>query len=205
MPRASWTLFTFPPAPAAPSADGLAPHRAERHARVAGERRAIAWANLREIARLCRTCPAVRIWWRSRARFARELRGKLDRYAFTTKQMAAVRRAAVGALARVRTWSHQYQDRQGPVLLPAAAAPAGRWEGDLVLRFWKVKCSDYGDTFKGLWQHPDEGWMVWCTIPRLTGQWDCGTRVRLRVSLEPKADDPTVAWGTRPVVASAAA
>ncbi len=168
--------------------------RAEQFAAASRARRATLARNLRAVVCLCRECPAVRAWWRSTSSFARDLRSKADQYSFSARQLAAIKEAAVRAAAREAD-----PTCARAVLQPASPAPIGRWTGALQLLSWKEKDTEFGIVTKGLFQHPTDGWKVWMTAPSGL-KLENGAVAVVSVTCEPKKDDPTFAWGSRPTL-----
>lgn len=89
----------------------------------------------------------------------------------------------------------------------AKPAPSGRMEVVGTVLASKRVTSQYGTTTKLLVEHPD-GWRVWVTEPSSvtvngkmrshhTGA-SSGQRIRMKVTIEPTADDPLFGFGSRP-------
>lgn len=61
----------------------------------------------------------------------------------------------------------------------------------------KPVVNDWGMTVKTLVKD-DQGFKVWCTLPKAIGAAERGQRVQFSVTLEPSKDDPSFAFGKRP-------
>jgi hypothetical protein len=84
----------------------------------------------------------------------------------------------------------------------APAWEAGRFVVEGKVLSTKTVDSDYGTTRKMLVQE-DSGRKLWCSVPSAIYGVGRGDRVRMTISVEPSADDPTFAVGSRPAKATA--
>ncbi len=167
-----------------------------RAAEIAAGRRILV-RNLRAVVLRCRVTPALRAWWRSSDRFAKDLRAKAHLYKYTEGQLNAMQSAAMRADERATRRAENAVNDGKPQLNPALPCPAGRYDGTLALLHTKTVTHDFGECTKGLWQHPVEGWKAWFTVPSGVSGAYRGD-VAVRVTLSPKQDDPCFAFGSRP-------
>lgn len=82
----------------------------------------------------------------------------------------------------------------------AVPAPTGRVVVSGTIVSTRVDDGLYGPSYKMLLQ-ANEGFKVWCSVPRVLGNVEKGDKVEFTATLEVKGDDPSFAIGSRPAKA----
>lgn len=96
------------------------------------------------------------------------------------------------------TWDEREAQRQAEHDA-AKDAPTGRVVVSGEILSTKVQESQFGMTEKMLVKTTD-GWKLWCTVPAALDSTERGTKVTLKVTVEPSNDDPKFAFGKRPTL-----
>jgi hypothetical protein len=132
--------------------------------------------------------------------FAQDVLSKLETYGeLSERQISCV----LTSMERDRKWAAERAQR---VANPAAIAPSGRVTVTGTIVKFKTQHSEfYGDTFKMIVEL-ESGAKVYCTIPSEHVQdRRIGDKITFAVTLEPSKDDPSFAFGKRPVIKSVSA
>jgi hypothetical protein len=125
--------------------------------------------------------------------YVRDVASKLRRYgSLSERQVAAVRRVLEREAERAAQVATEVK----------VDAPTGRHEvtGRVLTTRWQA--SDFGETLKCLVQVGDPttgAWRAWGSIPS-AASWTRGDVVTFRATFEPKEDDPTFAFYSRPTL-----
>lgn len=144
--------------------------------------------------------------------FLNDVAWKFMKYGdLTVNQIAAVEKCFAFELIKAQK-ALEAEAKKAEMIELGNVAPEGRIEmtGEIITA--KMQDGNYGTEYKMLVLAP-EGWKLWATLPKnvLQNYWDNaegglleffkGKMINMTVTVTPKKDDPTFAWGTRPAKA----